>query len=84
MESVRVLTPGEERQAPYVCVVRDQLWGISPVIDAAAPRHLTLLVRSGAEARCVRGRGIWDGPVDATAVAGLVARGRRSWRTRNG
>ncbi|MEV4388283.1 Ig-like domain-containing protein [Micromonospora sp. NPDC049580] len=75
MSLVRVLTPGEERQAPYVSVVRDQLWGISPVIDAAAPRRLTPLVRTGAEARCVQGRGIWDGPVDATAVAGLVARG---------
>ncbi|MGC4773239.1 Ig-like domain-containing protein [Micromonospora sp. DT44] len=73
--SVRVLTPGEERQAPYVSVVRDQLWGISPVIDTAAPRRLTPLARTGAEARCVQGRGIWDGPVDATAVAGLVARG---------
>ncbi|MEU8169763.1 Ig-like domain-containing protein [Micromonospora sp. NPDC049004] len=73
--SVRVLTPGEERQAPYVSVVRDQLWGISPVIDAAAPRRLTPLVRTGAEARCVQGRGIWDGPVDATAVARLAARG---------
>ncbi|MGV9213364.1 Ig-like domain-containing protein [Micromonospora sp. RB23] len=73
--SVRVLTPGEERQAPYLSVVRDQLWGISPVIDAAAPRHLTPLVRTGAEARCVQGRGIWDGPVDATAVSKLVARG---------
>ncbi|MEU7924530.1 Ig-like domain-containing protein [Micromonospora sp. NPDC049107] len=73
--SVRVLTPGEERQAPYVSVVRDQLWGISPVIDTAAPRRLTPLARTGAEARCVQGRGIWDGPVDATAVAGLAARG---------
>ncbi|WP_422740216.1 Ig-like domain-containing protein [Micromonospora sp. WMMD729] len=72
--SVRVLTPGEERQAPYVSVVRDQLWGISPVIDAAAPRPLRPLVRTGAEARCVQGRGIWDGPVDAAAVARLVAR----------
>ncbi|MFY1615317.1 Ig-like domain-containing protein [Micromonospora sp. WMMD736] len=76
--SVRVLTPGEERQAPYVSVVRDQLWGISPVIDTAAPRRLTPLVRTGAEARCVQGRGIWDGPVDASAVAGLVARGVRA------
>ncbi|WP_433121214.1 Ig-like domain-containing protein [Micromonospora sp. CA-246542] len=73
--SVRVLTPGEERQAPYVSVVRDQLWGISPVIDTAAPRRLTPLARTGAEARCVQGRGIWDGAVDATAVAGLAARG---------
>ncbi|MEU8213594.1 Ig-like domain-containing protein [Micromonospora sp. NPDC049044] len=75
MSVVRVLTPGEERQAPYVSVVRDQLWGISPVIDAAAPRRLTPLVRTGAEARCVQGRGIWDGPVDDAAVARLVARG---------
>ncbi|MEV4825556.1 Ig-like domain-containing protein [Micromonospora sp. NPDC049274] len=72
---VRVLTPGEERQAPYVSVVRDQLWGISPIIDAAAPRPLTPLVRSGAEARCVQGRGIWAGPVDDAAVAALAARG---------
>ena len=72
---IRVLTPGEERQAPYVSVVRDRLWGISPVIDEAAPRRLAPLVRTGAESRCVFGRGIWDGPVDATAVARLAARG---------
>ncbi|MFI7428325.1 Ig-like domain-containing protein [Micromonospora sp. NPDC049836] len=75
---VRVLTPGEERQAPYVTVVRDRLWGISPVIDAVAPRELAPLARSGAESRCVQGRGIWDGPVDARAVAGLAARGFRA------
>lgn len=72
---IRVLTPGEERQAPYVNVVRDRLWGFSPVIDAAAPRPLRPLARSGAESRCVHGQGIWDGPVDTDAVAGLVARG---------
>ncbi|MBY8875039.1 hypothetical protein K7640_24735 [Micromonospora sp. PLK6-60] len=72
---VRVLTPGEERQAPYVSVVRDRLWGISPVIDAAAPRPLAPLARTGAESRCVHGQGIWDGPVDATAVDRLAARG---------
>lgn len=75
---VRVLTPGEERQAPYPTVVRDRLWGISPVIDSVTPLELTPLARSGAEARCVQGRGIWDGPVDAGAVSRLVARGVRA------
>ena len=48
--------PGEERQAPYVSVVRDRLWGISPVIDAAGPRRLAPLTRTGAESRRVRGQ----------------------------
>jgi len=75
---VRVLTPGQERQAPYVSVVGNRLWGISPVVDAVAPRPLAPLARTGAESRCVNGVGIWDGPVDANAVAGLVARGFRA------
>ena len=39
------------------------------------PRRLAPLTRTGAESRCVHGRGIWDGPVDATAVARLASRG---------
>ena len=72
---IRVLTPGDEIAAPYVSVVRDRLWGISPVTEEVTPRRLAPLARTGAEARCVHGRGIWDGPVDATAVARLAARG---------
>ncbi|WP_341720789.1 Ig-like domain-containing protein [Micromonospora sp. FIMYZ51] len=72
---VRVHPPSERRQAPYVSVVRDQLWGVDPIVEAAAPRRLAPLARTGAESRCVHGRGIWDGPVDADAVSRLVSRG---------
>ncbi|GGM59407.1 hypothetical protein GCM10011608_50660 [Micromonospora sonchi] len=72
---IRVYTPSEKRQAPYISVVRDKLWGISPVIEAAAPRRLAPLTRTGAESRCVHGQGIWDGLVDATTVARLASRG---------
>ncbi|BCJ62125.1 Ig-like domain-containing protein [Micromonospora endophytica] len=72
---VRVYEPSERRQAPNISVVRDKLWGISPIIEAAAPRRLAPLTRTGAESRCVHGQGIWDGPVDTNAVARLAGRG---------
>ncbi|MDG4766885.1 Ig-like domain-containing protein [Solwaraspora sp. WMMD406] len=69
VRGIRVIPATPPGTAPALTVSGNQIVALD---DPTRPYRLRGVVRAGAEALCVAGTGIWDGPVDDASVAAMT------------